>query len=49
MLCLALTVLAEPVMRYLNSAAQSLHQPDTYIDTVLSRELQRERQGAPAR
>jgi len=48
LLCLALTVLAEPVMRYLGSTARSLHHPETTIETVLSREWQRERPGAPA-
>jgi multicomponent K+:H+ antiporter subunit D len=36
MLCLALSVAADPVTRYLEHAAYSLHQPDTYIRTVLS-------------
>jgi multicomponent K+:H+ antiporter subunit D len=47
LLCLALTICADPVMRYLDSAAKSLHQPDTYIDTVLSHETRREQRGAP--
>jgi multicomponent K+:H+ antiporter subunit D len=34
-LCFALTVAAGPAMRYLGAAAQSLHAPGTYIDTVL--------------
>jgi multicomponent K+:H+ antiporter subunit D len=36
LLCLALSVAAGPVARYLDSAARSLHQPDTYIRAVLS-------------
>jgi multicomponent K+:H+ antiporter subunit D len=47
LLCLALTVAAGPVTRYLDSAASSLHRPDTYIDTVLSQETRREQRGAP--
>jgi multicomponent K+:H+ antiporter subunit D len=47
LLCLALTIGADPVMRYLDSAAKSLHQPDTYIHTVLSQETRREQRGAP--
>jgi multicomponent K+:H+ antiporter subunit D len=47
LLCLGLTASADPVTRYLGSAARSLHQPDTYIDTVLSRETRREQRGAP--
>jgi multicomponent K+:H+ antiporter subunit D len=47
LLCLALTIGADPVTRYLDSTARSLHQPDTYIDTVLSRETRREQRGAP--
>jgi multicomponent K+:H+ antiporter subunit D len=34
LLCLALTAAAQPVMTYLNSAAQSLHSPHIYIDVV---------------
>jgi multicomponent K+:H+ antiporter subunit D len=47
MLSLGLTLFADPVARYLDSAARSLHQPDTYIRTVLSRETRRERPAAP--
>ncbi len=36
LLCLGLSVAAEPVARYLDSAARSLHQPDTYVRAVLS-------------
>jgi multicomponent K+:H+ antiporter subunit D len=38
LLCLALSVAADPVSRYLDSAARSLHQPDTYVRAVLSAE-----------
>jgi multicomponent K+:H+ antiporter subunit D len=43
LICLGLNVAAEPVARYLDSAARSLHQPDTYIRAVLSQETRRER------
>jgi multicomponent K+:H+ antiporter subunit D len=36
LLCLGLTVAAGPVGRYLDAAARSLHQPDTYVRAVLS-------------
>src|SRR6478609_8381701 len=36
LLCLALGAAADPVGRYLDSAARSLHQPDTYIRAVLA-------------
>ena len=36
-LCLALTLAAEPAMHYLQGAAEALHAPGAYIDTVLSR------------
>jgi multicomponent K+:H+ antiporter subunit D len=36
-LCFALTLAAGPVMRYLQDAALTLHAPQTYIDSVLSR------------
>ncbi len=36
-LCLALTVGAGPAIRYLQEAAQALHAPHGYIDTVLGR------------
>jgi multicomponent K+:H+ antiporter subunit D len=35
LLCLALGVAADPVARYLDATARSLHQPDTYVRTVL--------------
>ena len=47
LLCLGLTLAADPVSRYLDSAARSLHQPDTYIRAVLSQETRREQRGAP--
>jgi multicomponent K+:H+ antiporter subunit D len=47
LLCIGLTVAIEPVTRYLEEAARSLHQPDTYIRAVLSRETQREQPGVP--
>jgi len=36
LLAIALTVFADPVNRYLGSAARSLHQPDAYVRAVLS-------------
>jgi multicomponent K+:H+ antiporter subunit D len=42
LICLALSTMSDPVIRYLESAASSLHQPDTYIRTVLSGQTQRE-------
>jgi len=33
--CVALTLGAEPVMRFTQAAANSLHAPDTYIRAVL--------------
>jgi multicomponent K+:H+ antiporter subunit D len=48
LLCLALTVAADPVTRYLDEAARSLHKPDTYIRSVLSQETRREQAGRPA-
>jgi multicomponent K+:H+ antiporter subunit D len=36
--CVALSVGAEPVMRYTRATAQSLHVPHAYIDAVLSAE-----------
>jgi multicomponent K+:H+ antiporter subunit D len=35
-LCLGLSAAAGPVGRYLDSAARSLHQPDTYVRAVLA-------------
>lgn len=46
LVCLALTAMADPVTRYLESAAHSLYQPETYIRTVLSGQTQREHAGA---
>ena len=43
LLAVTLTVFAEPVNRYLGSAARSLHQPDAYVRAVLSLETRRER------
>ena len=34
-LCLALTVQAGPVMRYMEATAQSLHAPQDYVRSVL--------------
>jgi multicomponent K+:H+ antiporter subunit D len=48
LLCLGLTLAADPVTRYLEHAAHSLHQPDTYIRAVLSQETRREHQAGPA-
>jgi multicomponent K+:H+ antiporter subunit D len=45
LICLTLSALADPVTRYLESAAGSLHQPDTYIRSVLSGQTQREQSG----
>ena len=36
-LCMVLTALAGPVMRYMQDAAQALHEPRPYIEKVLSR------------
>jgi multicomponent K+:H+ antiporter subunit D len=48
LLCLALSVAADPVARYLDSAARSLHQPDTYVRAVLSaRSSERTAGGSP--
>ncbi len=44
-IALGLTLGADPVMRYLDSAAKSLHQPDAYIRAVLREETRRERPG----
>jgi multicomponent K+:H+ antiporter subunit D len=38
LLTAGLTVAADPVNRYLDEAARSLHQPDTYVRTVLEGE-----------
>ncbi|MBS0365623.1 MAG: monovalent cation/H+ antiporter subunit D [Proteobacteria bacterium] len=42
LLCAGLAVAADPVTRYLERAARSLHHPDTYIHAVLSRDTRRE-------
>jgi multicomponent K+:H+ antiporter subunit D len=48
LLCLALSVAAGPVARYLDSAARSLHQPDTYVRAVLSADPNAQtRRGSP--
>jgi len=47
LLSLGLACAAGPVTRYLDAAARSLHQPDTYIRAVLSQETRREQPGAP--
>ena len=47
LLCIGLAVAADPVTRYLEHAAYSLHQPDTYIRAVLSQDTRREQAGAP--
>jgi multicomponent K+:H+ antiporter subunit D len=36
LLCLALTVQAGPVMRFMDATAQSLHAPQTYVRDVLA-------------
>jgi len=46
LICLGLSLAADPVTRYLDSTARSLHQPDTYIRTVLSQDSRREQPGA---
>ena len=45
LLCVGLAVAADPLTRYLEHAAHSLHQPDTYIRAVLSQETRREHVG----
>lgn len=42
LLCFVLAGAADPVTRYLEHAAQSLHQPDTYIRTVLANQSRNE-------
>jgi multicomponent K+:H+ antiporter subunit D len=49
LLSLGLTAAADPVTRYLEHAAQSLHQPDTYIQAVLSQQTRREQRGGSER
>jgi multicomponent K+:H+ antiporter subunit D len=45
LLCFVLSATADPVTRYLESAARSLYEPDTYIRAVLSRQTHREQPG----
>lgn len=45
LISLTLSAVADPVIRYLESAARSLHEPDTYIRTVLSGKTRREQVG----
>jgi multicomponent K+:H+ antiporter subunit D len=45
LLCIGLSAGADPVTRYLEHAATSLHQPDTYIRAVLSSGTRRELPG----
>lgn len=47
LVCLGLSAAADPVTRYLESAARSLHEPHTYIRMVLSGETHREQRGEP--
>ena len=47
-LAFGLAVFTEPVNRYLDSAARSLHQPDAYVRAVLSYETRRERKETEA-
>ena len=46
-LTIGLTVFAEPVNRYLDDAARSLHQPDAYVRAVLTPQTRREQPGDP--
>jgi multicomponent K+:H+ antiporter subunit D len=46
-LAIGLTVFAEPVNRYLDAAARSLHQPDAYVRAVLRPQTRREQPGDP--
>jgi multicomponent K+:H+ antiporter subunit D len=45
LLSLVLSVAADPITRYLESAARSLHEPNTYIRAVLSGQTHREQPG----
>jgi multicomponent K+:H+ antiporter subunit D len=45
LLTLGLAIVADPVTRYLESAARSLHQPETYVRAVLSQQTRREQPG----
>jgi multicomponent K+:H+ antiporter subunit D len=48
LLCLTLSAAAGPVARYLDSAARSLHHPDTYVRAVLSaRSIEQTGRGPP--
>jgi multicomponent K+:H+ antiporter subunit D len=47
LLCVGLMIAPDPVTRYLDEAARSLHQPDTYIRTVLSQQAARTDAGEP--
>ncbi len=47
LLCLVLGVAADPVARYLDSTARSLHQPDTYVRTVLAARVRGDARGEP--
>jgi multicomponent K+:H+ antiporter subunit D len=42
LLSIGIAIAADPVTRYLDSAARSLHRPDTYVRAVLSQEIDRE-------
>lgn len=46
-ICLALSLAASPIMGYLESTARSLHDPQTYIRTVLSSHPPAARDSAP--
>jgi multicomponent K+:H+ antiporter subunit D len=46
-LAIGLTVFADPVNRYLDSAARSLHKPDAYVRAVLRPQTRREQPGDP--
>ncbi len=48
LICAGLSVVADPLTRYLESAAASLHEPETYIRAVLSGRTQREQSGERA-
>jgi multicomponent K+:H+ antiporter subunit D len=44
LLCVALSIWVAPVTAYLDAAARSLHQPDTYIREVLRQRAEEELQ-----
>jgi multicomponent K+:H+ antiporter subunit D len=46
LVCVALTMVAEPVMAYMQAAAQGLSAPQTYIDAVLSADAETMLEGA---